>query len=103
MHPIVKMKRLRNKMAPLPAYQSEHAAGVDLVADLDEVIEIPPMGRIAVPTGLAIEVPPGFEGQVRPRSGRAIDEGLALVNSPGTVDADYRGELKVILVNLGDR
>jgi len=85
----------------MPSYQSEHAAGVDLLAALDEALVLAPLARAAVPTGIAVEIPPGFEGQVRPRSGRALDEGLTLVNSPGTVDADYRGEVKVILVNLG--
>lgn len=85
----------------MPRYQSEHAAGIDLVAALDESVVLPPFARAAIPTGIAVEIPPGFEGQIRARSGRALDEGLALVNSPGTVDADYRGEIKVILVNLG--
>jgi dUTP pyrophosphatase len=96
--PVVKIQRLWGLM---PSYQSEHAAGVDLLAALDEALVLAPLARAAVPTGIAVEIPPGFEGQVRPRSGRALDEGLTLVNSPGTVDADYRGEVKVILVNLG--
>jgi dUTP pyrophosphatase len=85
----------------MPRYQSEHAAGIDLAAALDEPLVLAPLSRAAVPTGIAVEIPAGFEGQVRARSGRALDDGLALVNSPGTVDADYRGEVKVILVNLG--
>ena len=96
--PIVKIQRLRGA---IPRYQSEHAAGLDLLAVLDEPLVLAPLGRAAVPTGIAVEIPSGFEGQVRPRSGRALDEGLTLVNSPGTIDADYRGEVKVILVNLG--
>ena len=96
--PVVKIQRLRGAM---PRYQSEHAAGFDLLAALDEPLVLAPLCRAAVPTGIAVEIPPGFEGQVRPRSGRALDEGLTLVNSPGTIDADYRGEVKVILVNLG--
>ncbi len=76
---------------------------MDLAADLEVSLEIDPMGRAAIPTGFALEIPEGFEGQVRPRSGRALEEGLALVNSPGTIDADYRGEIKVLLVNLSDR
>jgi dUTP pyrophosphatase len=76
---------------------------MDLAADIEVSLDIAPMGRAAVATGLAIEIPPGFEGQVRPRSGRALAEGLALINSPGTIDSDYRGEVKVLLVNLGDR
>jgi len=86
---------------PLPRYQSARAAGMDLLADIENSLEILPMARAAVPTGIALEIPSGFEGQVRPRSGRALEEGLTLVNSPGTVDADYRGEIKVLLVNLG--
>jgi len=85
----------------MPRYHSEHAAGIDLLAALDEPMVLEPLVRAAVPTGIALEIPAGFEGQVRPRSGRALDEGLTLVNSPGTVDADYRGEVKVILINLG--
>jgi dUTP pyrophosphatase len=85
----------------LPSYQSRHAAGMDLVADLDGPLTLAPLGRVAVPTGIAVEIPAGFEGQVRPRSGRAIEEGLTVVNAPGTIDADYRGEIKVLLVNLG--
>ncbi len=74
---------------------------MDLAADLDAPLTLAPLERVAVPTGIALEIPPRFEGQVRPRSGRALSEGLAMVNSPGTIDADYRGEVKVILVNLG--
>ena len=85
----------------MPRYYSEHAAGIDLLAALDEPLVLKPLARAAVPTGIALEIPAGFEGQIRPRSGRALDEGLTLVNSPGTVDADYRGEVKVILINLG--
>ena len=101
MTPLVKIRRVRPSSLPLPRYQSAHAAGLDLVADIETALEIAPMARAAVSTGIALEIPPGFEGQVRPRSGRALAEGLTLINSPGTVDADYRGELKVLLVNLG--
>ena len=103
MTPVIKVRRVRPSSLPLPRYQSAHAAGMDLVADIEASLEIVPMGRAAVPAGIAVEIPPGFEGQVRPRSGRALEEGLTLVNSPGTVDADYRGEIKVLLVNLGSR
>ena len=103
MTPVIKVRRVRPSSLPLPRYQSAHAAGMDLVADIEVSLEIAPMGRAAVPAGIAVEIPPGFEGQVRPRSGRALEEGLTLVNSPGTVDADYRGEIKVLLVNLGSR
>ena len=99
--PVVKVKRLRPSVRALPSYQSRHAAGMDLMADLDAPLRIAALGRAAVPTGIALEIPSGFEGQVRPRSGRAIEEGLTLVNAPGTIDADYRGEVKVLLVNLG--
>jgi dUTP pyrophosphatase len=101
MTPVIKVRRMRPSSLPLPRYQSAHAAGMDLVADIEVSLEIVPMGRAAVPAGIAVEIPPGFEGQVRPRSGRALEEGLTLVNSPGTVDADYRGEIKVLLVNFG--
>ena len=80
---------------------TEHAAGVDLHAALESEFILHPGERALVPTGIAIEIPPGFEAQVRPRSGLALRHGIALVNSPGTVDADYRGEIGVILINLG--
>jgi dUTP pyrophosphatase len=99
--PQVKIQRLRASAMPLPRYHSEQAAGVDLMADLDADHVLRPLERAAIPTGIALEIPAGFEGQVRARSGRALNEGLALVNSPGTIDADYRGEIKVILINLG--
>jgi len=86
---------------PLPRYHSERAAGVDLMADLEREQVLLPLQRAAIPTGIALEIPPGFEGQVRARSGRALSEGLALVNAPGTIDADYRGEIRVIVINLG--
>jgi dUTP pyrophosphatase len=88
---------------PLPAHQSAHAAGLDLLAAVpaDAPIEIAPGGRALVPTGIAVALPPGNEGQIRPRSGLAIRHGVTVLNSPGTIDADYRGELQVILVNLG--
>ncbi len=89
---------------PLPAYQTPEAAGVDLLAAVEEraPITIPPMGRAMVPTGLVLEIPPGHEGQVRPRSGLAAKHGITVLNAPGTIDSDYRGEVKVILVNFGD-
>jgi dUTP pyrophosphatase len=99
--PTVKIKRLRSGGPPAPHYQSPHAAGADLIADLAATCVLKPLERRAIPTGIAIELPPDFEGQVRPRSGRALSEGLALVNSPGTIDADYRGEIHVIVINLG--
>ena len=88
---------------PLPAYQSAHAAGLDLLAAVPAgaPVEIAPGGRAMIPTGVAIALPPGSEGQIRPRSGLAIRHGITVLNSPGTIDADYRGEIQVILVNLG--
>jgi dUTP pyrophosphatase len=88
---------------PLPAYQSEGAAGLDLLAAVaaDAPIVIEPGGRALIPTGLAVALPAGTEGQVRPRSGLAARHGVTVLNSPGTIDADYRGEIRVILVNLG--
>ncbi len=88
---------------PLPAYESLHAAGMDLRANLDKPITLNPLQRTLVPTGLHIELPIGFEAQIRPRSGLAFKHGLTLLNSPGTIDADYRGEIKVILINLSDQ
>lgn len=88
---------------PLPAYQTAHAAGLDLMAAVpdDAPLTLAPGARALVPTGLAIALPVGFEGQVRPRSGLAMKHGLSVLNAPGTVDADYRGEVQVLLVNLG--
>ncbi len=86
---------------PLPAYQTAAAAGMDLLADLDSPLRLAAGEQATVPTGIAVEIPPGFEGQVRPRSGLARRHGVTLVNSPGTVDADYRGEIHVLLINLG--
>jgi len=86
----------------LPAYATEHAAGLDLLAAISEPMSIPPGRRAMVPTGIAIALPVGFEAQVRPRSGLAAKHGVTVLNSPGTIDADYRGEIKVILINLGE-
>lgn len=84
----------------LPQYSTKSSAGVDLRADLEESFELKPMERSMVPTGLHIELPVGFEAQVRPRSGLAAKKGITVLNTPGTIDADYRGEIKVILINL---
>lgn len=86
---------------PLPTYMSEHAAGADLCAAIREQLTLLPGARALVPTGFAIAVPPGYEAQIRPRSGLAIRNGVTCLNSPGTIDADYRGEVQVILANLG--
>lgn len=86
----------------LPKYETAHAAGMDLRAHTDIQIVIKPMQRILVPTGLHIELPVGYEAQIRPRSGLAYKHGISIVNAPGTIDADYRGEIKVLLINLSD-
>ena len=87
---------------PLPAYATEHAAGLDLLAAVDEAVELAPGARRLVPTGISIALPAGYEAQIRPRSGLALKHGVTLLNSPGTIDADYRGEVGVILINLGE-
>jgi dUTP pyrophosphatase len=87
----------------LPAYETLHAAGMDLRADLEDAVLLKPMARKLIPTGLYIELPEGFEAQIRPRSGLAFKHGIGIVNSPGTIDADYRGEIKVLLINFSDQ
>lgn len=95
--------RIVNKSGhPLPAYETLYSAGMDLRADLKEPIELKPLQRALIPTGLFIELPVGYEAQVRPRSGLAIKKGITVLNTPGTIDADYRGEIKVIVINLSD-
>jgi dUTP pyrophosphatase len=101
MDPVIKIKRLRNHKLPLPAYETDLAAGMDLRADIAAAFTIDIQQRVAIPTGFAIEIPRGYEGQVRPRSGLALRDGVTVANAPGTIDADYRGEVKVILINLG--
>ncbi len=86
----------------MPAYETQASAGMDLRANLDTDIVLKPLERILVPTGLHIEIPVGYEAQIRPRSGLAIKSGITLLNTPGTIDADYRGEIKVILINLSN-
>lgn len=101
---VVRFKRLgHGEGLPLPDYQSEGASGVDLIAAVPEAepVVLQPNERTLIPTGLEIELPRGYEGQVRPRSGLALKHGITVLNTPGTIDADYRGELKVILINLG--
>ncbi len=98
----VRIMRLpHGKDLPLPSYQSALAAGLDLIAAVPADVPLAPGARALVPTGLAIALPPGHEAQVRPRSGLAVKHGLTVLNAPGTIDADYRGELQVLLVNLG--
>jgi dUTP pyrophosphatase len=99
----IEIKRVRSS-APrlaLPGYMTEGAAGMDLYADIDCTLEIVSLQRSLIPTGVAIALPPGFEAQIRPRSGLALNQGMALVNSPGTIDSDYRGEIQIIAINLG--
>jgi dUTP pyrophosphatase len=98
--PLVRFKRLR-AAAVLPRYMTAEAAGMDLVAALDGPLVLGPGERVGVPTGWAMELPAGYEGQVRPRSGLALRSGVTILNAPGTIDSDYRGELTVLLVNLG--
>ena len=97
----VKIIRCRPK-ACLPCYMTEQAAGMDLYVVLDADVLLPPGQRVMVPTGIAIALPSGYEAQVRPRSGLALKHGVTLVNSPGTIDADYRGEISVIIINHGE-
>lgn len=98
----VAIKRLPNGHdLPLPAYQTQHSAGMDLSAAVDADVVLAPGGRAIIPTGFSIALPPGFEAQVRPRSGLAAKNGVTVLNSPGTIDADYRGEVGVILINHG--
>ena len=98
----VKVKRLpHGEGLDLPAYATEHAAGFDLRAAVEESVVLEPFERALIPTGFVFEIPEGYEGQIRPRSGLAFRKGITLLNSPGTVDADYRGEVKVLLINLG--
>jgi dUTP pyrophosphatase len=102
----IKIKLLPHaKGLPLPAYQSPGAAGLDLVAAVaaDAPLCLPPGGRALIPTGLVMEIAPGFEAQARPRSGLALNHGVTVLNSPGTIDSDYRGEVGVILINHGDK
>lgn len=93
----------RGEPLPLPSYATPGAAGLDLLADLTAPLIVQPMGRVLIPTGLALAIPPGYEGQVRPRSGLAARHGITVLNAPGTIDADYRGELQVLLVNLSEQ
>lgn len=96
--------RVINKSANiLPEYETILSAGMDLRASIEETIILQPMQRVLVPTGLFIELPAGFEAQVRPRSGLALKHGITVLNSPGTIDADYRGEIKILLINLSDK
>ena len=100
---VIAVKRLRPSAEPLPLprYMTPGAAGLDLLADEDAPLVVAPGGRVMIPTGLALEIPPGSEAQVRPRSGLAWRHGVTMLNSPGTIDADYRGEVQVLMINHG--
>lgn len=87
---------------PLPSYATEGSSGMDIRANLQQVVELKPLERALIPTGLFIELPQGYEAQIRPRSGLAIKQGITCLNTPGTIDADYRGEIKIILINLSN-
>ena len=97
---MVKEKIINKSNNDLPGYSTEHSAGMDLRAYLENEVVLKPLERLLVPTGIYIELPEGYEAQIRPRSGLAVKHGISIVNSPGTIDADYRGEIKVILINL---
>lgn len=97
----LKLRRVGAVQVPLPSYQTPGSAGLDLCAALPEAIRLEPRERRLIPTGLVLEIPPGFEGQVRPRSGLALKHGISIVNSPGTIDSDFRGEVGIVLINHG--
>jgi dUTP pyrophosphatase len=99
---MIDIKIINTSSHDLPSYQTALSAGMDLIANNPEPIELGPLERAIIPTGIFIELPPGYEAQIRPRSGLAAKKGVSLVNSPGTIDADYRGEIGVILVNLSN-
>jgi dUTP pyrophosphatase len=101
--PISRLRGEVDKDLPLPRYMSHGAAGMDLFAAVDGDLTVQPQEAVLVPTGLAVAIPEGFEGQVRARSGLAVAHGLAVINAPGTIDSDYRGEIKVALINLGKK
>ena len=98
----VKVKKLAHFKGELPKYETEHASGFDMRAQIDSPISLKPGSRSLIATGLSVEIPPGFEIQIRPRSGWAVKKGISVINTPGTIDADYRGEIKICLANLGE-
>jgi dUTP pyrophosphatase len=100
---MMKVKIVNQSQHDLPAYETLFSAGMDLRANIGDALEIKPLERMLVPTGLFMELPIGYEAQIRPRSGLAFKHGLTVLNSPGTIDADYRGEIKVLLVNLSNQ
>ena len=99
----MKVKIVNKSKHSLPRYSTEHSAGIDLRANINDEVELQPLERKLLPTGLFIELPVGYEAQIRPRSGLALKKGLSVLNSPGTIDADYRGEIGVILINLSNQ
>jgi dUTP pyrophosphatase len=99
----MKVKIINNSKHKLPEYKTGLSAGIDLSANIDKPVILKPLQRILVPTGLFIELPAGYEAQIRPRSGMAIKNGITVLNTPGTIDADYRGEICVIMVNISDK
>jgi dUTP pyrophosphatase len=102
---VVQVTRIRttSELLPLPRYMTADAAGMDVYADLTEDLTIPPLGRALIPTGFSLALPQGYEAQVRPRSGLALRSGMTILNSPGTIDADYRAEVQILVINLGDQ
>ena len=101
MTPKLRLRRVGAILVPLPAYQTPGSAGLDLCAALPEAVQLAPGERRLIPTGLIFEIPEGYEGQVRPRSGLALKHGIGIVNSPGTIDSDFRGEVGIVLINHG--
>lgn len=96
------LKVVNKSKHPLPAYESKHAAGMDIRANIEQDVSVAPLERVLIPSGLFIELPTGYEAQIRPRSGLAFKHGITVLNSPGTIDADYRGEIKILLINLSN-
>ena len=99
----IQITRVRPGATALPAYMTEGSAGMDLAADIEDEVVLAPLARALIPTGIAIALPRGFEAQIRPRSGLALRHGFTIVNSPGTIDSDYRGEIQVVAINLGSQ
>jgi dUTP pyrophosphatase len=98
----INVKIINKGSQPLPAYQTAQAAGADLYANIEKPVHIAPMQRALIPTGLFMELPEGYEAQIRPRSGLALKNGITVLNTPGTIDSDYRGEIKILLINLSN-
>jgi dUTP pyrophosphatase len=101
--PAVQIKVINKSTNPLPEYATSGSSGMDLRANLEQSLKLAPLERSLIPTGLFIELPEGFEAQIRPRSGLAVRQGITCLNTPGTVDSDYRGEIKILLINLSDQ